>query len=142
MRAHRDDPDRESWVELMEAKDGEKIEDVDIFRNFMVIYAKRDALPVVSCYHFETGAVHEVPLPEQFCTIGAGVNLVRLHPRRSLVKNCPALFTLTMLTFQLLGLRHRLFPVHVELALCTRSHVRVRYGLAGDDSASRPSYPS
>ena len=42
----------------------------------MVIYAKRDALPVVSCYHFETGAVHEVPLPEQFCTIGAGVNLV------------------------------------------------------------------
>lgn len=41
----------------------------------MVIYAKRDALPVVSCYHFETGAVHEVPLPEQFCTIGAGVNL-------------------------------------------------------------------
>lgn len=42
----------------------------------MVIYAKRDALPVVSCYHFESGAVHEVPLPEQFCTIGAGVNLV------------------------------------------------------------------
>lgn len=45
----------------------------------MVIYAKRDALPVVSCYHFETGAVHEVPLPEQFCTIGAGVNLVSIR---------------------------------------------------------------
>ncbi|KAF9908089.1 hypothetical protein EC991_010217 [Linnemannia zychae] len=75
MRAHRNNPNRDSWVELMEAKDGEKIEDVDIFKNFMVIYAKRDALPVVSCYHFETGAVHEVPLPEQFCTIGAGVNL-------------------------------------------------------------------
>ena len=44
----------------------------------MVIYAKRDALPVVTCYHFETGMAHEVPLPEQFCTIGAGVNLVRL----------------------------------------------------------------
>ncbi|OAQ29467.1 hypothetical protein K457DRAFT_75025, partial [Linnemannia elongata AG-77] len=75
MRANRNNPNRDSWVELMEAKDGEKIEDVDIFKNFMVIYAKRDALPVVSCYHFETGAVHEVPLPEQFCTIGAGVNL-------------------------------------------------------------------
>ncbi|KAF9105107.1 hypothetical protein BGX29_000677 [Mortierella sp. GBA35] len=75
MRANRNSPNRDSWVELMEAKDGEKIEDVDIFKNFMVIYAKRDALPVVSCYHFETGAVHEVPLPEQFCTIGAGVNL-------------------------------------------------------------------
>ncbi|KAF9574266.1 hypothetical protein EC968_007035 [Mortierella alpina] len=75
MRANRNDPDRESWVELMEAKDGEKIEDVDIFKNFMVIYAKRDALPVVTCYHFETGMAHEVPLPEQFCTIGAGVNL-------------------------------------------------------------------
>ncbi|KAI8597183.1 prolyl oligopeptidase family-domain-containing protein, partial [Dissophora ornata] len=75
MRANRNSPGRESWVELMEAKDGEKIEDVDIFKNFMVIYAKRDALPVISCYHFETGAVHEVPLPEQFCTISAGVNL-------------------------------------------------------------------
>ncbi|KAF9178174.1 hypothetical protein BGZ50_008016 [Haplosporangium sp. Z 11] len=75
MRANQSSPNRESWVELMEAKDGEKIEDVDIFRNFMVIYAKRDALPVVTCYHFETGAVHEVPLPEQFCTISAGVNL-------------------------------------------------------------------
>ncbi|KAG0310454.1 hypothetical protein BGZ99_000376, partial [Dissophora globulifera] len=75
MRANQDSPGRESWVELMEAKDGEKIEDVDIFKNFMVIYAKRDALPVISCYHFETSAVHEVPLPEQFCTIGAGVNL-------------------------------------------------------------------
>ncbi|KAF9149352.1 hypothetical protein BG015_008864 [Linnemannia schmuckeri] len=75
MRVNRNNPNRDSWVELMEAKDGEKIEDVDIFKNFMVIYAKRDALPVVSCYHFETGAVHEVPLPEQFCTIGAGVNL-------------------------------------------------------------------
>ncbi|KAG0336942.1 hypothetical protein BG000_006005 [Podila horticola] len=74
MRASRGSP-KNTWVELMEARDGEKIEDVDIFKNFMVIYAKRDALPVVSCYHFETGAVHEVPLPEQFCTIGAGVNL-------------------------------------------------------------------
>ncbi|KAI1312978.1 hypothetical protein EDD11_002799 [Mortierella claussenii] len=75
MKASQSNPQRESWIELMEAKDGEKIEDVDIFKNFMVIYAKRDALPVISCYHFETGAVHEVPLPEQFCTIGAGVNL-------------------------------------------------------------------
>ncbi|KFH73179.1 hypothetical protein MVEG_00400 [Podila verticillata NRRL 6337] len=74
MRASRGSP-KDTWVELMEARDGEKIEDVDIFKNFMVIYAKRDALPVVSCYHFESGAVHEVPLPEQFCTIGAGVNL-------------------------------------------------------------------
>ncbi|KAF8977872.1 hypothetical protein BGZ46_007057 [Entomortierella lignicola] len=74
MRASRN-ASRDSWVELMEAKDGEKIEDVDIFKNYMVIYAKRDALPVISCYHFETGAIHEVPLPEQFCTIGAGVNL-------------------------------------------------------------------
>ncbi|ORZ06824.1 prolyl oligopeptidase family-domain-containing protein, partial [Lobosporangium transversale] len=75
MRANQNNPGRESWVELMEAKDGEKIEDVDIFKNFMVIYAKRDALPVISCYHFETGTIHEVPLPEQFCTINAGVNL-------------------------------------------------------------------
>ncbi|KAF9942190.1 hypothetical protein BGZ65_008276 [Modicella reniformis] len=70
MRANRSHSGRESWVELMGAKDSEKIED-----NFMVIYAKRDALPVISCYHFETGVIHEVPLPEQFCTIAAGVNL-------------------------------------------------------------------
>ncbi|KAF9358364.1 hypothetical protein BGX34_008958 [Mortierella sp. NVP85] len=75
MRVNHNHANRESWVELMGAKDGEKIEDVDIFKNFMVIYAKRDALPVISCYHFETGVVHEVPLPEQFCTIAAGVNL-------------------------------------------------------------------
>ncbi|KAF9584783.1 hypothetical protein BGW38_005190 [Lunasporangiospora selenospora] len=75
MRAHRRHPGREHWVELLESRDGEKIEDVDIFKNFMVIYSKREALPVISCYHFETGAVHEVPLPEQFCSIAAGINL-------------------------------------------------------------------
>ncbi|KAF9350365.1 hypothetical protein BGX26_011460, partial [Mortierella sp. AD094] len=32
MRATHSNPSRESWVELMEAKDGEKIEDVDIFK--------------------------------------------------------------------------------------------------------------
>lgn len=32
MRVNRNNPSRDSWVELMEAKDGEKIEDVDIFK--------------------------------------------------------------------------------------------------------------
>ncbi|KAF9899670.1 hypothetical protein BX616_002898, partial [Lobosporangium transversale] len=34
MRANQNNPGRESWVELMEAKDGEKIEDVDIFKEY------------------------------------------------------------------------------------------------------------
>ncbi|KAF9973459.1 hypothetical protein BGZ73_003291 [Actinomortierella ambigua] len=75
MRVPDATPGREHWDELMEAKNGEKIEDVDIFKNYAVIYSKRNALPVISCYHFATGSVHEVPLPEQFCSIGAGVNL-------------------------------------------------------------------
>jgi hypothetical protein len=32
MRVNHNHADRESWVELMGAKDGEKIEDVDIFK--------------------------------------------------------------------------------------------------------------
>ncbi|KAG0240221.1 hypothetical protein BGW41_007126 [Actinomortierella wolfii] len=75
MRVPDATPGREHWEELMESKDGEKIEDVDIFKNYAVIYSKRNALPVISCYHFASGNVHEVPLPEQFCSIGAGVNL-------------------------------------------------------------------
>lgn len=92
----------------------------------MVIYAKRDALPVISCYHFETGVTHEVPLPEQFCTIAAGVNLVSccahtcslttFHPTVSLES------TLTHISWTLLNriMRRTLFSLPLTLLMRTR----------------------
>lgn len=135
MRANRNNPNRDSWVELMEAKDGEKIEDVDIFKNFMVIYAKRDALPVVSCYHFETGAVHEVPLPEQFCTIGAGVNLEYETDSFQFTLNSPyaheATYEYDMASRVMTALRvHPIHRLDRSKYTCTRINVDAENGKA------------
>ncbi|KAG0367334.1 hypothetical protein BGZ54_004056 [Gamsiella multidivaricata] len=133
MRAHRSNPGRESWVELMGARDNEKIEDVDIFKNFMVIYAKRDALPVISCYHFETGAVHEVPLPEQFCTIGAGVNLEYETDSFQFTLNSPyaheATYEYDMASRVMTALRvHPIHRLDRSKYMCTRINVDAEDG--------------
>lgn len=62
MRANRNRPDRESWIELMGAKDGEKVEDVDIFRVRTMVnaleshhnFSSRDCPVVLHCFRFST----------------------------------------------------------------------------------------
>jgi len=54
MRANRNSPNRDSWVELMEAKDGEKIEDVDIFK---VYQTPPSSLTLSACGGFKLPVV-------------------------------------------------------------------------------------
>ena len=74
----------------------EKIEDVDVFQvrsiiyarkvritdvlkriqNYIVVYGRREGLPMILCHNLETLETHNVDLPEKFCVLQPGTNLV------------------------------------------------------------------
>ncbi|CAG8749938.1 2437_t:CDS:2, partial [Acaulospora morrowiae] len=62
------------WETILTVKETEKIEDVEIFRNFAVIFAKREGLPVILCYNLWTSEIHQIELPIKYCTISPGIN--------------------------------------------------------------------
>lgn len=68
-------PDKTKWIDLITMKPREKIEDVDLFQNHVVIYGRRDGLPVILCHDLRTQEIHEVDLPEKFCVVQPGTNL-------------------------------------------------------------------
>lgn len=75
--AGQDKPDMQHWKDLITVSSTEKIEDVDLFKDRIVLYGRRDGLPMILCYDLKTGNKHEVELPERFCIIHPGTNLVR-----------------------------------------------------------------
>ncbi|KAL1921227.1 uncharacterized protein VTP21DRAFT_10943 [Calcarisporiella thermophila] len=75
VQAPDEQPSRVGWTDLFSVGENEKIEDVDIFKDFLVIYGRRDGLPVIKCCDLRSMNTHEVPLPEKHCVVGAGTNL-------------------------------------------------------------------
>ncbi|KAI7861602.1 prolyl oligopeptidase family-domain-containing protein [Spinellus fusiger] len=63
------------WEDVITMKETDKIEDVDLFQNFIVVYGRREGLPIILCYDVTTRTAHTVDLPEQFCVISPGTNL-------------------------------------------------------------------
>ncbi|CAG8617836.1 1270_t:CDS:10 [Paraglomus brasilianum] len=74
-RARQPHTSERFWEDLIVMNKNERIQDIDIFRKFITIYAKRDGLPVIQCYDFRTSEIHEVKLPMRYCTISPGNNL-------------------------------------------------------------------
>ncbi|KAI8987393.1 prolyl oligopeptidase [Mycotypha africana] len=66
---------RKDWSDVIKMRPTEKIEDVDLFKNHVVIYGRKDGLPMILCHNLQTGKTHEVPLPEKFCVLSPGTNL-------------------------------------------------------------------
>ncbi|KAL0138712.1 prolyl oligopeptidase [Mucor lusitanicus] len=64
-----------NWADLITMKLTEKIEDVDLFQNNVVIYGRKDGLPMILCHDLRTKETHEVQLPEKFCVLNPGTNL-------------------------------------------------------------------
>ncbi|KAI8976952.1 prolyl oligopeptidase family-domain-containing protein, partial [Pilobolus umbonatus] len=68
--------DRSSeWEDVITMNPTEKIEDVDLFKNYVVVYGRRDGLPMILCHDLTTNHTHEVKLPETFCVLQPGTNL-------------------------------------------------------------------
>ncbi|KAI9279931.1 prolyl oligopeptidase family-domain-containing protein [Umbelopsis sp. AD052] len=73
--AGQDKPDMQHWKDLITLSSTEKIEDVDLFKNRIVLYGRRDGLPMILCYDLKSGTKLEVDLPERFCIVHPGTNL-------------------------------------------------------------------
>ncbi|KAI9251219.1 prolyl oligopeptidase [Sporodiniella umbellata] len=67
--------DKSQWRDLITTKSTEKIEDVDLFQNHVVVYGRRDGLSVILCHDLRNQEMHEVNLPERFCVVQPGTNL-------------------------------------------------------------------
>ncbi|KAI9491882.1 prolyl oligopeptidase [Zychaea mexicana] len=67
--------ERENWKDVITMGSTEKIEDVDVFQNHIVVYGRREGLPMILCHNLETLETHDVDLPERFCVLQPGTNL-------------------------------------------------------------------
>ncbi|KAI8146369.1 prolyl oligopeptidase family-domain-containing protein [Fennellomyces sp. T-0311] len=67
--------EKEHWEDVITMEATEKIEDVDVFQNYIVVYGRREGLPMILCHNLETSETHNVDLPEKFCVLQPGTNL-------------------------------------------------------------------
>ncbi|KAI9485530.1 MAG: prolyl oligopeptidase family-domain-containing protein [Benjaminiella poitrasii] len=66
---------KSNWQDVITMQTTEKIEDVDLFQNNIVIYGRKDGLPMILCHDLRTKKTHQVELPEKFCVLNPGTNL-------------------------------------------------------------------
>ena len=76
VQASQENPQMHHWKDLITLSPTEKIEDVDLFKDYIVLYGRRDGLPMILCYDIRTKVSHQVELPEKFCVVSPGTNLV------------------------------------------------------------------
>lgn len=81
VQASQDQPQMTHWKDLITLSPTEKIEDVDLFKDHIVLYGRRDGLPIILCHDLRTNTSQQVELPEPFCVVSPGTNLVRLQTR-------------------------------------------------------------
>ncbi|KAG2218836.1 hypothetical protein INT45_007603 [Circinella minor] len=67
--------EKENWEDVITMGPKEKIEDVDVFQNHIVVYGRREGLPMILCHNLQTLETHNVDLPEKFCVLQPGTNL-------------------------------------------------------------------
>eukprot|EP00742_Colponemidia_sp_Colp-10_P008004 GILJ01008636.1.p1 GENE.GILJ01008636.1~~GILJ01008636.1.p1 ORF type:complete len:776 (+),score=84.22 GILJ01008636.1:21-2348(+) len=67
-------PQRSHWKDVITVEYGAKIEDVDMFQNYCVVYEKFEGLPRVRVISFVDDSTHFLPLPDSVCRIDPGVN--------------------------------------------------------------------
>ncbi|KAI7902802.1 prolyl oligopeptidase family-domain-containing protein, partial [Cokeromyces recurvatus] len=66
---------KSNWKDVITMQPTEKIEDVDLFKNNVIIYGRKDGLPMILCYDLDLKKTHQLELPEKFCVLNPGTNL-------------------------------------------------------------------
>ncbi|KAJ2962969.1 hypothetical protein NQZ79_g1909 [Umbelopsis isabellina] len=75
VQASQEEPQKHNWKDLITLSPTEKIEDVDLFEDYIVLYGRRDGLPMILYHDLKSNESHEVNLPEKFCVVSPGTNL-------------------------------------------------------------------
>ncbi|KAF0393980.1 oligopeptidase b [Gigaspora margarita] len=63
------------WETIFTVKETERIEDVDIFKDYVVIFAKSEGLPVLMCHELKSSKVHQITLPTNLCAVSPEINI-------------------------------------------------------------------
>ncbi len=67
-------PDKRHWTEYIPHSDSVKIDGVEIFKDFMAVYVRRDGLKQIRVFDLKSGESHYLEFPEEVYTYRAGKN--------------------------------------------------------------------
>jgi oligopeptidase B len=74
MSAPDTDPRRENWRELVPASDSVLLDGIDVFRDYLVLYQRQNALRKIRVLPFAGGQPYEVDFPEAIYTFRGAAN--------------------------------------------------------------------
>ncbi|MGI8498736.1 MAG: S9 family peptidase [Gemmatimonadaceae bacterium] len=74
MRAPESDPSRARWTEVVGVRDSVLLEGMDVFRNHLVLYERRNAVRQLAVRDLASGATHYVTFPESVSTFRPASN--------------------------------------------------------------------
>ncbi|KAI8069299.1 prolyl oligopeptidase [Gongronella butleri] len=75
MKAHDGALRMDQWRDVLSMQPTDKIEDVDLFQDHIVVYGRRDGLPMVLCYDIAREESHVIALPTSCCVVSPSSNL-------------------------------------------------------------------
>jgi len=61
----------ENWADLFLPARGSMIEDIEVFRDRVVVSAKKEGLPDIRVLSLDTNSVKKIPLPDNLCTVSS-----------------------------------------------------------------------
>lgn len=64
MRAPVSDPAEKNWEEVIPHRDSVKLDYIEVFRDFLVLYEREDGFKQISIMDFSTGETHRIEFPE------------------------------------------------------------------------------
>jgi oligopeptidase B len=74
MKAPVSEPDKEHWTEVIPHRENVKIDYIEMFRDFLVVFEKENGLKRIRVTRLEDGDTHYVDFPEPVYTISRGNN--------------------------------------------------------------------
>jgi oligopeptidase B len=68
MRAPVSEPTRKNWKEVISHRDSVKLDRIEVFQDYMVLYEREDGLRQIRVNDFATGRIHKIEFPEPVYT--------------------------------------------------------------------------
>jgi oligopeptidase B len=68
MRVPVSEPSKKNWKEVIPHRDSVKLDRIEVFRDFMVLYEREEGLRQIKINDFATGQIHKIEFPEPVYT--------------------------------------------------------------------------
>jgi len=67
-------PEKENWAEVIPHRDAVKVDGIDVFKDYLIVYEREAGLRQISIHNLAEGATHRVDFPEPVYTCWRGDN--------------------------------------------------------------------